>query len=60
MRGDWRRLKEAFFSSGERIANGRTTELRNVMRENITSERLPILPTSPRVSDDSSAADSGA
>lgn len=55
-----RGVKADFLLSGERTPNGRTMELTTVMKENITSDKLPIRPTSPRVSEDSSAADFGA
>src|SRR5215471_8467384 len=50
--GGGRGANDAFLFSGDRIPNGRTTELTNVIRENITRERLPMRPTSPRVSVD--------
>lgn len=55
-----RGVKRPFLFSGERTANGRTTELNSVIKEKITSDRLPKRPTLPRASFDCSAADSGA
>lgn len=52
------KLARLLLLSGERTPNGKSTELRKVTDEKMTSDRLPSRPTSPRVSDDL-AADSG-
>lgn len=56
--GGGRGVKPGFRLSGLRIPKGRNTELINVMSEKITSDKLPIRPTSPNVSVDC-VADSG-
>lgn len=54
--GGGRDVKVGFLVSGGWTQNGRRTELRNVMHEKTTSERLPTRPTSPRTSLEPSTA----